>query len=275
MKPGSLVRVVCKVVEVGRKLDSPGVDDALGGRTEGGDVQPQAKARRTAAQEEGRAVPVRTRPVVHVVEDDPELASYLKSLLESVDLDVRVHGQATEFLASYRAHSPECLLVDLRLPGISGLELQRRLIHKNATLPVVFMTGYGTTATAVQAMKQGAFDFFEKPFSSVELLDVVQAALEKDRKESRKRESFAEIHSRFDRLTQREREILELVVEGLPSKVIASRLELSKKTVDLHRSRIMTKLSAGSIVNLIKLALLDKRILRKECERAQTATNDV
>jgi FixJ family two-component response regulator len=199
-------------------------------------------------------------PTVYVVEDDPALGSYLCDLLVSAGLNCVVHERGEAFLASYRPGSPECLLVDLRLPDIDGIELQRRLRERGATLPAVFMTGFGTTEDAVRAMKMGAFDFLEKPLQPQAVLDVVRAALEEDRKSEERRRSLAGLRERFSRLTRREREVLDYVIQGLSSREIADRLVLSKKTVDLHRSHVMSKVGAGSIVNLVKMALLYRPI---------------
>ncbi len=195
-------------------------------------------------------------PTVHLVDDEPEVLDYVQSLLDSVGLRYETYRTADSFLESYEAHSPECLVLDIRMPGMSGLELQRRLRAQGATLPIVFLTGHSDVAMAVQAMKEGALDYIEKPCHSQVLLDTIQLALERDRAEMRKRELRDRMNGRLDSLTAREREVLELVVAGYPSKSIAASLNLSKKTIDLHRAHIMKKMEAQSVAELVRNALI-------------------
>lgn len=195
-------------------------------------------------------------PTVYLVDDEPEVLDYVQSLLDSVGLRYETYRTADSFLESYEAHSPECLVLDIRMPGMSGLELQRRLKAQGATLPIVFLTGHSDVAMAVQAMKEGALDYIEKPCHSQVLLDTIQLALERDRAEMRKRELRDRMNGRLGSLTAREREVLELVVAGHPSKSIAASLNLSKKTIDLHRAHIMKKMEAQSVAELVRNALI-------------------
>ena len=204
------------------------------------------------------------RPTVFVVEDDPDVAKYLKTLLTSVGIAVEAFSTAGEFLQQYRPRAIECLLVDLRLPGLNGIELQRRLAVRRDGLPVIVMTGFATASTAVEAMKLGAVDYIEKPVNVEELLKTVRKALDCDREAKAEQHSESEVRLLMARLTPREREVLALVVKGHPSKDIAEILGLAKKTVDLHRSHIMSKLEASSVVDVVTMALTGRRSTRTD-----------
>jgi two-component system, LuxR family, response regulator FixJ len=195
------------------------------------------------------------RPTVHVVEDDPAIAGFLTELLGGAGFDVEAFSSAEAFLEGYEPRSPQCLLVDLRLPDLDGLGLQARLHQRRMRLPVILMTGFATTSVAVQSMKLGALDFLEKPLRGDVVLGAVRAALDHDRRAARRSAELSELEQRFGRLTPREREVLEHVVAGLSSRDIAGRLGLSKKTVDLHRSHFMSKLGARSLVELVKMTV--------------------
>jgi two-component system, LuxR family, response regulator FixJ len=177
---------------------------------------------------------------------------------------VETYGDAEAFLAGYSERPVECLLLDLKLPRLDGLDLQRRLAERAGGLPVVIITGYGSTATAVEAMKLGAVDYVEKPFDLDALVATVRTALAKDREAKRGRSRRSEVHALLARLTAREREVLDLVVAGHPSREIADVLGLAKKTIDLHRSHIMAKLRAESVVDLVTMVLIGRRSRRQD-----------
>ena len=197
-------------------------------------------------------------PTVHIIEDDADISRYLVDLMTSAGVECQTFDQAETFLAQYRPNSPECALVDLRLPQMSGLELHKQLRENRFTIPVVMMSGIGTASDAVEAMRNGAYDFIEKPLRAQIVVNAVRSALQADREGEETRRSVAEVQSRFALLTPRETEVLEYVVQGYLSKEIADDFGLSKKTVDLHRSHIMAKLEPGSLVNLVKMAIINK-----------------
>jgi two-component system response regulator FixJ len=195
--------------------------------------------------------------IVHIVDDDASLRRALIFLLESVGWQVVAHASAEEFLTAFdRERRPACLVLDIRMPLMSGLELQQLLRGRGIRLPIVFLTGHGDVAMAVQAMKFGACDFIEKPFKDQMLLDAVSRALRQDleqRGEKREREALGE---RLARLTPRELEVARLVAAGLPSKVVSMRLDISERTVQVHRLHIMAKLEIHSVAELARLILL-------------------
>jgi len=193
-------------------------------------------------------------PLVHVVDDEPAIRESLAMLLRSVGLQSRAYGSAQEFLESWRAGGAECLVCDVRMPGMSGLELQEALKARNSQVPVVLITGHGDVAMAVRAMKAGASDFIEKPFNDQVLLDAVNRALARAR--DGQGDGRAEIEARIESLTPREREVMLLVVEGRPNKVVATRLGLSTRTVEVHRAKVMEKLQARSLAELVRMAIL-------------------
>jgi len=194
---------------------------------------------------------------VHVVDDDASLRRALIFLLESVGWQVIAHESAEAFLAAFnRELRPACLVLDIRMPMMSGLELQQVLHGRGIRLPIVFLTGHGDVAMAVQAMKFGACDFIEKPFKDQALIDAVGRALRQDmerRSEKREREALRE---RLARLSPREREVARLVAEGLPSKTISTRLDISERTVQVHRLHLMAKLEIHSVAELAKMVVL-------------------
>jgi FixJ family two-component response regulator len=191
--------------------------------------------------------------IVYVVDDDSSVREAIKSLIRSVGLRVETFGTAQEFLKSARPDAPGCVVLDVRLPGLSGLDLQRELAANGSNLPVIFITGHGDIPMSVRAMKAGALEFLTKPFRDQDLLDTIQQALERDRGARQQRSETAELRERFDSLTAREREVMGLVVSGLLNKQIAGELGTSEVTIKIHRSQVMKKMSAGSLAELVRM----------------------
>ncbi|MHC4213165.1 MAG: response regulator transcription factor [Planctomycetota bacterium] len=192
-------------------------------------------------------------PVVYIVDDDEAVRDGLGKLMESIHLKVETFASAQEFLDSYDVPGPGCLLLDVRMPGMSGVKLQDTLAERNIMLPIIFISGHGDLPMAVEAVKKGAVDFIEKPVGDQVLLDRVQEALAKD---AQIREQQAErqiVLDRLELLTNRERQVLDLMREGKPSKTIAFELELSRKTVEVHRAHVMGKMNAESLAELMAL----------------------
>ncbi len=196
------------------------------------------------------------KATVFVVDDDSAVRESLRWLIESVGLKVRTFGTAREFLDTYDPNQPGCLVLDIRMPGMSGLELQDRLAEKNIHLPVIIITGYGDVPVAVRAMKNGAIDFIEKPFSDQVLLERIQLAIEQDSAYRRITERRQDIENRLSVLTPREREVMYLVVEGKPSREIAKELGLSTRTVEVHRTHLMDKTKVRSVAELARMVTL-------------------
>ena len=193
-------------------------------------------------------------PCVFIVDDDPGVRRAIQALLSSVALRSETFATPQEFLDRERADRPGCLVLDVRLPGMSGLDFQRELAQAGVTLPIIFITGHGDVPLTVRAMKSGAVEFLTKPFRPQELLDAVQQALERDRALRAKRRDAAEVRHRYETLTAREREVMGLVVSGLPNKQIAAKLGTVEHTVKIHRSRVMGKMQAASLAALIRMA---------------------
>jgi FixJ family two-component response regulator len=193
-------------------------------------------------------------PVVFVVDDDPALRHALTNLLRSVGLRVETFGSAREFLAGPRPDAPGCLVLDVRLPGLSGLDLQHELATAQLDLPIIFITGYGDIPMTVRAMKAGAVEFLTKPFRDQDLLDAIQHALERDRVAWHQRVALAALRQCYDRLTPREREVMRLVVAGLLNKQIAAELGTSEIMVKVHRGQVMRKMQAASVADLVRMA---------------------
>ena len=195
-------------------------------------------------------------PVVFVVDDDPAMRNSLRWLIESTGVQVETFADAQSFLARIRPELPGCLVLDVRMPGMSGLDLQAELTRRGIGLPTIVLTGHAEVPMAVRAVKAGAIDFIEKPFSDQLLLDRVGQGIEMDREARESRTRRADVLRRLSLLTQREREVLDLVVAGRANKEIAATLHLSTKTVEVHRSHVMDKMQAGSVAELVRLALL-------------------
>jgi len=195
-------------------------------------------------------------PTVFVVDDDQAMRSSLKWLIESISMQVKTYGSADEFLSSYFPGRAGCLLLDVRMPGMSGLDLQAYLAQEDSRLPVIIITGHGDVAMAVKAMKSGAVDFIEKPFHDEELLTSIRNALEFDEKRRALQSRRAEIAVRLAELTPREHEVMAMVTEGRANKEIATVLGVSAKTVEAHRARVMDKMGASSLAELVRMALI-------------------
>jgi FixJ family two-component response regulator len=193
-------------------------------------------------------------PIVYVVDDDPSMRNAIEDLLQSVGLGVRVFPTAQDFLKAARPDAPGCIVLDVRLPGQSGLDFQSQIAGTPMELPIVFITGHGDVPMSVRAMKLGAVEFLTKPFRDQELIDAIHAALERDRARRAHAGGLAELRARFDALTPREREVLPHVVCGRLNKQIAATLELSEATVKMHRGQIMRKMQAGSLPELVRMA---------------------
>jgi two-component system, LuxR family, response regulator FixJ len=200
-------------------------------------------------------VPKSREPTVFIVDDDRAVREYVKWLIESVDLPTKTFGTAREFLDAYDM-TPGCLVVDVRMPGLSGFDLQAELAARDVKLPIIMMTAYAEVPMAVRALKGGAIDFLEKPFDGQILLDRVRDAIESVKRAWWAEEQQADVASRLKRLTPRQREVLDRLIDGKPSKEIASELGLSPRTVDVHRSRIMQAMGADSLADLFRLILL-------------------
>jgi FixJ family two-component response regulator len=192
---------------------------------------------------------------VFVVDDDEAVRAALALLLQSVGLATQSHASAQEFLAGFDPRRPGCLLLDVRMPGMNGIELQEQLNLRGATLPVIFITGHGDIPMAVEAMQQGAFDFLQKPFRDQELLDRIHRALARDRETRAGLARRDEIRERLLSLTPREREVMELMTRGRPNKLMAADLGLSQRTIEIHRARVMEKMEAASLAQLVRMSL--------------------
>ena len=193
-------------------------------------------------------------PIVFVVDDDRSVRDAISRLLDSVGLRAETFGTAHQFLDGARPDVPSCLVLDVRLPDLSGLELHRQLLRRGLAIPTVFITGHGDVPMSVQAMKAGAVEFLTKPFRDQQLLDAIQQALDRDRVERTQRAEQAELQRRFESLTPRERSIMRLVLTGLLNKQIATRLGTAEITVKVRRARIMEKMQAQSLVDLARIA---------------------
>ena len=192
-------------------------------------------------------------PAVFIVDDDAAVRRFLGGLIESVELRVEAYASAQDFLGAYEPGRPGCLVLDVRMPGMSGLELQRELVDRAIDLPVIVLTGHGNVQVAVHAMKAGAVDFIEKPFDNERLLDRIQKAVAESVRATSEQIKRNEIAIRLKQLTPRERQVLDLVVSGESNKGVARHLDISERTVEIHRANVMRKMRATSLADLVKL----------------------
>jgi FixJ family two-component response regulator len=193
-------------------------------------------------------------PIVLVIDDDPDVRDGLKALLHSVNLESKVYRSAPEFLRSKLPDQVSCLILDVRLPGLSGLDFQAELAKVNINIPIIFITGYGDIPMSVKAMKAGAVEFLTKPVREQDLLDAVRAALNQDRERRRSDERMRDLRTRFEALSQREQEVMGLVAAGLMNKQVAAEIGIVEVTVKVHRHNIMKKLGAKSLADLVRMA---------------------
>jgi FixJ family two-component response regulator len=194
------------------------------------------------------------RPAVFVIDDDQSMRRSLDALLRSVALDVHLFSSAEEFMSAKRPEAPGCLVLDVRMPGMSGLTFQQELAKAGVALPIIFISGHGDVPMTVRAMKAGAVEFLTKPFDDQVLLDAIHTAIERDRARRRESASLADLKKRYRTLTEREREVMGLVATGRANKQIAAQLSLSLVTVKVHRSQVMHKMGATTIVELVRMA---------------------
>ena len=200
----------------------------------------------------------KTEPTVFVVDDDEAIRKALRLLMKSVGLEVETYASAREYLEAYDPDRAGCLVLDIRMSGMSGIDLHREMLARHAITPVIFITGHGDVSMAVQAMKDGAVDFIQKPFGDQTLLDRIHHSLKLDEENRKVLAQQQKIADRVEALTPREREVMELIVEGHPNKVVAHRLGISERTIEIHRSRVMKKLGATSLPHLVRMSLRAK-----------------
>ena len=193
---------------------------------------------------------------VLVIDDDPAVRNALSVLLEAAGYRHEAYPSADEYLQSERHAESGCLVCDIRMPGMNGIELQHELIAQGSTLPIIFITGHGDVPMAVEAMQKGAVSFIEKPFGDQELLDSIDIALEKNRAQQIDAQTRNEVGQRLQSLTKREREVLDLVITGRPNKIVAYELGVSQRTIEIHRARVMEKMGARSLAELVRMSLL-------------------
>ena len=193
-------------------------------------------------------------PIVFVVDDDPSVRTSTERLVRSIGFKVKTFGSAAEFLQSPQPDGPACLVLDVRMPGQSGLDLQRELSGSGVHIPIIFMTGHGNIPMTVRAMKAGAVEFLTKPYRKNDLLNAIRAAIERDRTLRKERSEAAALRQRYEQLTPREREVMTLVVAGLLNKQIAGDLATSERTIKFHRAHIMQKMQAESLADLVRMA---------------------
>lgn len=199
------------------------------------------------------STPAESQPIVIVIDDDNDVREAVADLLRSIGLRTKLFGSVRDFLEWRRPDVPSCLVLDVRLPGLSGLDLQSELNRADIQLPVVFMTGHGDIPMTVRAMKGGAVDFLAKPFRDQDMIDAVQAGLDRDKARRQSAGDASQLKSAYDSLTPREHEIMALVVDGLMNKQIAGRIGVSEVTVKFHRSNVMRKMGAKSVAELVRM----------------------
>jgi FixJ family two-component response regulator len=194
-------------------------------------------------------------PMVFIVDDDSGVRSSIRMLLKSIGIAATPLASAQEFLAAFDTTQPGCLVLDIRMPAMSGMELQQQLNLRGATIPVIFITGHGDVPMAVEAMQHGAFDFLQKPFRDQDLIDRVQKALVRDRETRTGLQKHDQIRQRLESLTPREAEVLQLLTQGKQNKVMAGELGLSQRTVEIHRAHVMEKMGAASVAQLVRMVI--------------------
>jgi FixJ family two-component response regulator len=200
--------------------------------------------------------PSNDEQTVFIVDDDPAIRFAMQALMDSVDLNHEIFESGDDFLEQVGTDRSGCLVLDIRMPGLGGLELQEELIRRGNTLPIIFITGHGDVPMAVEAMQKGALDFIQKPFRDQDLLDRIREALKADQRRRHEAQVHEEVENRIHKLTNREREVFDLVVTGKPNKVIAYELGVSQRTVEIHRARVMEKMQARSLADLVKMHIL-------------------
>lgn len=195
-----------------------------------------------------------TKPTIFIVDDDPSVRESTKLMLEGVGFNVKTFASAQDFISAKLQEGLGCLILDVRMPGISGLDLQEKLVSAESLLPVIFITGHGTVPMSVRAMKAGAVDFLQKPFEEQDLLDAINRAITQQREKKSKKDEEDELQQRLKALTSREYEVFSLLVTGMANKEIAYKLGTSERTVKAHRAQIMEKMKAGSFADLVRFA---------------------
>jgi len=213
----------------------------------------------------------RTAPVVFVVDDDISVRESLELLIRQESLSVEAFASAQEFLVHPRPRRPSCLILDISLPGLSGLDLQKRIAVERPDMPIIFITGYGDVPKTVQAMKAGAVEFLPKPLTDSVVLNAVRNALERSRTILAHEDEIRDLQARYTVLTPREREVMHLVASGLPNKIVGSELGISEITVKAHRGRVMEKMKAQSLADLVKMASRLRQVRTQESRRAGAA----
>jgi len=194
-----------------------------------------------------------SQSTVYIVDDDQAIRHAMELLMRSVGLKYEIFHSGDDFLSGYSGDRAGCLVLDIRMPGLGGLELQEKLNEMGSTLPIIFITGHGDVPMAVEAMQKGAIDFIQKPFRDQDLLDRIGEALRADQERRSEREEKASVQGRIEKLTNRERQVMDLVVTGKPNKVIAYELGVSQRTVEIHRARVMEKMQARSLADLVRM----------------------